>query len=262
MGTLARDRDGEWLDFVADLMTAPLTAWPTERVARLLVESFDALGSFYSERSPAGFVEYRWWPPEHFAPNLDEILYWTEHEAPRKHPILRYYLGTGENRCIQTVDVPSRFVDRRAASEMRALGRRWGGIQAQFSVPLAAGPDGLRSFLVARADDFTEQEMERVHRLQRLFIGLDRQIAAYSGWSDRTGPAATTAAAAVSLTPRELAVLDLLARSLTAAAMGRRLGIAERTVQKHLQRAYAKLGVADRLAAVQRAQAIGVLRTG
>jgi ATP/maltotriose-dependent transcriptional regulator MalT len=55
-------------------------------------------------------------------------------------------------------------------------------------------------------------------------------------------------------------VLDLLADGLTAASIGRRLHIAERTVQKHLQRCYAKLGVPDRLAAVLRAQHLGLLR--
>ena len=65
----------------------------------------------------------------------------------------------------------------------------------------------------------------------------------------------------MSLTPRELAVLELLASGLTAAAIGHRLGIAERTVQTHLQHRYAKLGVSDRLDAVLRARRIGLLGT-
>jgi ATP/maltotriose-dependent transcriptional regulator MalT len=129
-----------------------------------------------------------------------------------------------------------------------------------MSVPLFAGPHAHRAFVVGRADTFTAQEMAATHRLQRLLGGLDRQITAFSRWSQRNGTTGAEAADGVCLTPRELAVLELLASSLTATAIGRRLGIAERTVQKHLQRGYAKLGVADRLAAVQRAQAIGVLR--
>ena len=54
-------------------------------------------------------------------------------------------------------------------------------------------------------------------------------------------------------------MLDLLASGGTARAIARRLAVGERTVQKHLQRIYAKLGVADRLAAVQRAQLLGLL---
>lgn len=95
--------------------------------------------------------------------------------------------------------------------------------------------------------------MRLARRLHRLLVGLDRHVDALHG---RAGGAA---AGEVSLTPRELAVLALLADGLTAAAVGRRLLIAERTVHKHLARIYAKLGVHDRLAAVLRAHRIGLL---
>ena len=60
-------------------------------------------------------------------------------------------------------------------------------------------------------------------------------------------------------TPREVVVLEFLATGLTAGAIARRLAIAERTVQKHLQHVYTKFGVDDGLTAVCRAQRIGVL---
>ena len=74
-------------------------------------------------------------------------------------------------------------------------------------------------------------------------------------------PGRPEVAESLRLTPRELAVLDMLATGLTAAAIARRLQIAERTVQKHLQRVYAKLGATDRLGAVLRAQHAGLLCT-
>ena len=61
------------------------------------------------------------------------------------------------------------------------------------------------------------------------------------------------------LTPRELTVLGLLVEGLTAGAIARRLTIGERTVQKHLEHAYTKLGVGDRLSAVLRAQHLGLI---
>ncbi len=57
------------------------------------------------------------------------------------------------------------------------------------------------------------------------------------------GPEGPDAARDIQLTPRELAVLALLAEGLTAASIGRRLMITERTVHKHLQHSYTKLGV-------------------
>jgi len=52
------------------------------------------------------------------------------------------------------------------------------------------------------------------------------------------------------LTERERAVLGLVARGLTNRAAGRRLGISPKTVNAHLEHAYAKLGVSTRAAAV------------
>ena len=72
-------------------------------------------------------------------------------------------------------------------------------------------------------------------------------------------PTPVPVAADIRLTPRELSVLTLVADGLTAAAVARRLLVAERTVHKHLERAYAKLGVSDRVSAVLRAQRLGIL---
>ncbi|MDH6114092.1 DNA-binding CsgD family transcriptional regulator [Kitasatospora sp. MAP12-15] len=51
------------------------------------------------------------------------------------------------------------------------------------------------------------------------------------------------------VTAREAAVLDLLASGLTDRQIGRRLEVSERTVDKHLEHAYAKLRVHSRVAA-------------
>jgi DNA-binding NarL/FixJ family response regulator len=83
--------------------------------------------------------------------------------------------------------------------------------------------------------------------------GIEAQVRALG---DR-GPSSTLeeCAAASDLSGRELAVLQLLARGLTAQAIGRRLGASPRTIQKHLQHIYQKLGVNDRMAAVRVATA-------
>jgi ATP/maltotriose-dependent transcriptional regulator MalT len=67
------------------------------------------------------------------------------------------------------------------------------------------------------------------------------------------------APAVAPLTPRETEVLALVARGLANAEIGRELFISEATVKTHLVRAFGKLGVDDRTAAVTKAMALGLL---
>jgi DNA-binding NarL/FixJ family response regulator len=61
------------------------------------------------------------------------------------------------------------------------------------------------------------------------------------------------------LTPREVEVLGCVARGLSNAEVGRELFIGEATVKTHLLRAFEKLGVTDRTAAVTAAYRLGVI---
>jgi LuxR family maltose regulon positive regulatory protein len=61
------------------------------------------------------------------------------------------------------------------------------------------------------------------------------------------------------LTEREILVLDLLPTRLTNADIGRRLFVSVNTVKTHLRSIYAKLGVGDRNAAIERAEELGLL---
>jgi DNA-binding NarL/FixJ family response regulator len=69
----------------------------------------------------------------------------------------------------------------------------------------------------------------------------------------------TSVRGAERLTDREVEVLRLVARGASNAAVGRELFITEATVKTHLLRAFAKLGVDDRTAAVTVAMARGYL---
>lgn len=64
------------------------------------------------------------------------------------------------------------------------------------------------------------------------------------------------------LTDRELAVLQLLAEGLHNKQVARRLGISARTVERHCDSVYGKLGVGSRTEAVVRAIAIKLVEVG
>lgn len=63
----------------------------------------------------------------------------------------------------------------------------------------------------------------------------------------------------VSLSPREVEVLGLVSQGLSNADIGARLHVSEATVKTHLLRAFTKLGVCDRTAAVTTAMRLGLL---
>ena len=64
---------------------------------------------------------------------------------------------------------------------------------------------------------------------------------------------------AVSLTPREREVLELLAAGLSNKRAAKQLGLSEHTVKFHAQAIYSKLGVQNRAAAVTRSVQLGLL---
>jgi DNA-binding NarL/FixJ family response regulator len=61
------------------------------------------------------------------------------------------------------------------------------------------------------------------------------------------------------LTPREHEVLLLLTEGLLARTIAKRLDLSTRTVETHLGNVYRKLGTHDRMLAVERARALGIL---
>jgi len=77
--------------------------------------------------------------------------------------------------------------------------------------------------------------------------------------ADRLARETRRRAAPPILSAREVQVLALVGRGRTNAEIGRDLHISEATVKTHLLRAFTKLGVADRTAAVTTAMSLGLL---
>jgi len=63
----------------------------------------------------------------------------------------------------------------------------------------------------------------------------------------------------LSITPRELEILEYASYGLTVKQIGSRLGLSPRTVETHLAKLYRKLGVRNRVQAVSRASTLGLI---
>jgi DNA-binding NarL/FixJ family response regulator len=104
--------------------------------------------------------------------------------------------------------------------------------------------------------DFTDEELRLAGQLQPLLAAVEQQRQLL-----RRLDAPSEEAADLALTPRETTVLLLLGDALTAVSIGRRLGISERTVHKHIANIYRKFGTHDRISTVLRAQRLGLVPT-
>ncbi|RPK81264.1 LuxR C-terminal-related transcriptional regulator [Streptomyces sp. ADI98-10] len=137
------------------------------------------------------------------------------------------------------------------------------GTRHVFGLPLPGRGPHVSGFLVHRSGgDFSRHDERYAARVQPLLKAATAHRSLLMALRESSGSnrrRQANHALATPLTPRETNVLHLLATGLTAEVIGRRLGISPRTVHKHLNALYRKLGAADRLSAVLRAQDTGLL---
>ena len=245
--------ENQWLELISELMSAPLDAFPAEQLAMQLIATFEARACSFTDIVGRELRAGELWPlREQLNGHRPEMQAWARTRSP-EHPVMRFFTATGQCRPMQVVDVPEVVAGPGVHDAWNEMGDLI-GCPDQLALPLTLRPGGACSFVLGRADRFGQSEMRLAHLLWRLLIGLDRQVQAIAG-----GQIDINIATELRLTRRELAVLNLLAEGLTAGAIGRRLSVQDRTVQKHLEHIYAKLGVRDRLSAVLRARSAGML---
>jgi DNA-binding CsgD family transcriptional regulator len=129
-------------------------------------------------------------------------------------------------------------------------------LAARHRLGIATGADPVEGWILARnGAEFTATDLD----LAELLIHSIRAAAAAPV---RRADAPPPVLGTPTLTARERQMLELVGTGLTALAISHRTGISVRTVHKHLQNAYAKLGCGDRLSAVLkvRAQEPGAVR--
>lgn len=140
-------------------------------------------------------------------------------------------------------------------SEIRAGCMISFGVDQIAALPVHGHAD-MVVFLIGRAGpDFTEADLALLRAVQPVVAGLGVLLRMV-----RTTPAAALPVPVGSgLTGRELQVLTLLAHGYKAAVIARLAGCSTRTVHRHLGHIYDKLGVSDRLSAVNQAHLLGVV---
>lgn len=187
-------------------------------------------------------------------PSVEALVEW-QREVRATHPLLRWYAATGDPAALTIERVPSTVSPVRDFQEVRDFYVRL-ELEQQLSIPLVVRGEHHLAFVLARpGEDFSDEDLLLARQIQPLLRLVHRQACVLG---DRQRPPLR----ADDLTGRELAVVRLLAEGLTAMAIGHRLGISERTIHKHLEHAYRKLGAHDRLSAVAAASRAGLVGHG
>jgi DNA-binding CsgD family transcriptional regulator len=251
----AERRVSGWVDLIGDLLVRPTAQFPHRALMAQLHETFGCQVAWSWVEGPGrnGFDVHL--PMPGFpAPEERELF-----DAVMSHyPVFAWFRATRSLAPTTVGRVPLSMSTRtgravladhmrpREVEQQLVIVHRWSGHRDVR----------LRSFVVARGHrDFSDDDVRVAAAVQPLILLLDRQVSLCAG-----SPAVLDDRC--DLTGRELAVLTLLERGLTAAAIGRQLGIAERTVHRHLQSLYRKLDARDRLSAVLTARDLGLLESG
>jgi DNA-binding CsgD family transcriptional regulator len=174
----------------------------------------------------------------------------------REHPLLVHYQGSEAGE-------PAKISDFLSRERFHRLGLyseffRHIPVEYQIAFNLTGTADGpLTAIALNRADrDFSDDDRTLLHALSeplgnalrraRKRHGAEAVLA--SAGSDRLGD----------LTDREVEVLQLAARGRTNLAIARTFDVSPRTIAKHLEHIYRKLGVTSRAAAVYRTVGAGL----
>ena len=248
-------RHAAWLELVGDILQGQPDAreFPHTRVADLLLESFAAACCSRNvvDRTWVDHVVGGW--PDGYLPTVPPSGPLPDAST---QPLIRWYSVTGS--CAPQIlgRVPRAVAGPRMCAEWSAFARPF-GITHQLALPLRVG-DGIEAYVVSRPDDdYDDADTDLATLVVPALAALVRQHRVLHDVSEEQVDRVRDRR----LTEREFAVLGLLGAGLTAQAIARRLATSPRTVHKHLEHLYRKLGVRDRLMAVQRARDAGLLAT-
>jgi DNA-binding CsgD family transcriptional regulator len=169
------------------------------------------------------------------------------------HPAVTSYLADPLDRSprrVSDVATPQEWLRSQAYDVLFRPER--GRFQLSIVTTLAAPLVG-RGWVLTRADrDFSDEEVAIATALLPALTVAER-IRPWQFTASGVDPADVT------LTDRERAVLRHVALGLSAQQVAVQLAISPRTVQKHLEHTYRKLGCSDRLLASRRAAALHLI---
>ena len=169
-------------------------------------------------------------------------------EYARENHLLQHFLDTRDGRAHRMSDVCTQAAFH-ATDLYREVYAKI-GLEYQMSFVFPAQEDHVLAVVLSRRQhDFSDEEVELVEAARPNLIQALRNAREHSALRQRLGegsPVPLRDLRAYGLTSREAQVLRHVATGGSNADIARELSLSARTVQKHLENAYRKLGVKTR----------------
>jgi DNA-binding CsgD family transcriptional regulator len=250
-------RPGRAAKAVADVAVEALSAPPGSEVVLLVADELarvlDVDAVALTEHQWRGWSDLRIVRPSAAWSRLQWRRLPTQ-ELAEIHPAVAYLAAHPVMEPFALTDVVT--MSEWLSSPFMAANRSAWGRHLQLAIPTSRSDSGTWHWSSSRDRDYSPGDLEVAVAVQPVLQVVTNHI--LSSQSCRTADGGVT----IGLTERELLVLRLLADGMTAAALARRLGISRRTVEKHVERIYRKMGVRDRLVAVRTAQELNIIAPG
>lgn len=171
-----------------------------------------------------------------------------------QHPLISHYRRTADNEPVKISDFLSQQQLHRTG--LYAEFFRCVPVEHQIAIRLPGAEAQVIGVALSRArTDFTEADRELLGLL-RLPL-MTALLRAHARHGAQRALATTAPGDLADLTDREVQILQLVAVGRTNTAIARSLNVSPRTVAKHLEHIYRKLGVSSRTAAVSHTASAG-----
>lgn len=161
-------------------------------------------------------------------------------------PIHRWH-GDGHHDEIVTLSGITQPAEYRNGDHYKAV-FDGSGVADILSIPVGSGETLARVLVCRDGEGFSEEEIDAARILQPVVTGCLRQTQVMEQL--RSDPLSEEAMREGGLTPREAQIFSLLAAGATSQAVSQELDISARTVEKHVQNIYARIGARNRSEAI------------
>jgi DNA-binding CsgD family transcriptional regulator len=249
-------RVAAWLGTISDLLGEPLYEMPHHVIFDQLHQTFGVNAVAANRADPEG-RQLMITSPSDALQSVTDLEEWTQGDSRNDNPLVRWYATTGDPRPMTIGRVPTSISPMRDRARIVASLRQQ-ELEEQLSITYRLSGQSFHAFVLGRSSsDFSDDDVILAEYVQKALIALDKHITLMRELAQMRGLARD-----VELTGREMTVLGLLTAGHSRRTIGRRLGCSLRTVDKHLERIYRKLGVRDKLNAVRAAQLWGLATSG